>query len=138
MQMKRALSADDAELAALDQEYAQLAAQDAGLTDGLHQRQQKQQRKGAAVANQCHVWENALQLRIMLQRCLQVGSWGKGQLLSCTCLAARQQIETHHVGRAAPCSGTRRSCTSCCSAASCRVEPSELHRLGSGMQGRLR
>ena len=84
MQVTPALSADGAELAALEQEYAELAAQDAGLTDGLHQRQQKQQkqqRKGAAVANQCRVWENALQLRIMLQRCLQVGSWLEGQPL---------------------------------------------------------
>ena len=87
--MTHALPADGAELAALEQEYAQLAAQDAGLTDGLHQRQQKQQRKGAAVANQCRVWENALQLRIMLQRCLQVGFWWQG---APSRLSGRQQI----------------------------------------------
>eukprot|EP00891_Asterochloris_glomerata_P009292 jgi/Astpho2/9292/Aster-06865 len=94
MQMKRALSADDAELAALDQEYAQLAAQDAGLTDGLHQRQQKQQRKGAAVANQCRVWENALQLRIMLQRCLQAAHQLPPAALQPICCAADSGVAT--------------------------------------------
>ena len=65
---------DDGKATALEREVEALRAQDeAALTD-RGDRAAKERARGAAVRNQKALWESMLEMRILLQRCLQVSA----------------------------------------------------------------
>ena len=64
--------ASDEDAAALEREFEAARAQDAGAVSALAERAAKDRAKGAAIANQKALWDRALELRILLQRCVQV------------------------------------------------------------------
>ena len=67
-------SEEDEEAAALEREVEAIRAQDdAGITDRVD-RVARDRAKGAAVKNQKALWERMLEMRILLQRCLQVSA----------------------------------------------------------------
>ena len=68
-------SEEDEEAAALEREVEAIRAQDeAAITDGVD-RAARDRAKGAAVKSQKALWDRMLEMRILLQRCLQVSAW---------------------------------------------------------------
>ena len=63
---------DDEEAAALEREFEAIRAQDDAVITDRGDRAAKDHAKGAAVKNQKARWEHMLEMRILLQRCLQV------------------------------------------------------------------
>ena len=63
---------EDEEAAALEREVEATRAQDEAAITDRADRAAKERAKGAAVRNQKALWERALEMRILLQRCLQV------------------------------------------------------------------
>ena len=67
-------SEEDEEAAALEREVEAIRAQDdTAITDRVN-RVARDRAKGAAVKNQKALWERMLEMRILLQRCLQVSA----------------------------------------------------------------
>ncbi len=67
-------SEEDEEAAALEREVEAIRAQDdAPITDRVD-RMARDRAKGQAVKNQKALWERMLEMRILLQRCLQVSA----------------------------------------------------------------
>ena len=72
--MRAAGAEDDGKASALERVVEALRAQDeAALTD-RGDRAAKERTRGAAVRNQKALWERMLEMRILLQRCLQVSA----------------------------------------------------------------
>jgi len=59
------------EMAALEAEFAAAAAADAAAVGALRERAARERARGLALRNQRAVWEAVLEMRILLQRCLQ-------------------------------------------------------------------
>ena len=64
---------DDEEATTLERELEAIRAQDEASIIDRADRAAKERAKGTAVRNQKALWERALEMRILLQRCLQVG-----------------------------------------------------------------
>lgn len=64
---------EDEEAIALERELEATRAQDGASITDRADRAAKERAKGAAVRSQKALWERALEMRILLQRCLQVG-----------------------------------------------------------------
>ena len=62
----------DEDAAALEREFEAARAHDAGAVSALAERAAKEKAKGMAIASQKALWERTLELRILLQRCVQV------------------------------------------------------------------
>ena len=75
----------DEEAAALEREVEAIRAQDdAAITDRVD-RAARDRAKGAAVKNQKALWDRMLEMRILLQRCLQVSALLERGPGSCKC-----------------------------------------------------
>ncbi len=63
-------------MAALEAEFAAAAAADAAAVGALRERAARERARGLALRNQRAVWEAVLEMRILLQRCLQARGRG--------------------------------------------------------------
>ena len=86
------------EAAELERQYAEAAAQDQAALADMKDRNSKERTKGLAVLHQKQLWDQNLQMRILLQRCLQAANrMPYGQTHAST-LAASQTLAAGYAG----------------------------------------
>lgn len=94
------------EAAELERQYAEAAAQDQIALADMKDRSSKERTKGLAVLHQKQLWDQNLQMRILLQRCLQAANRMPYGSAHTSTLAASQTLAHGYAGLVSSASDT--------------------------------
>lgn len=97
---------EEDEAAELERQYTEAAAQDQFALADMKDRNSKERTKGLAVLHQKQLWDQNLQMRILLQRCLQAANRMPYGAAHTSTLAASQTLAQGYAGLVSSASDT--------------------------------